>query len=456
MKNISRVLIADRGEIAVRIIRACKSLGIGTVAAISEADRESLAAKMADRVVCVGPPRALDSYLNINLLITAAMGTSSDALHPGYGFLAEQPELAEACEKYDIQFIGPSPKNIREMGNKLWARKIAKDSGVPTIPGSEKVRDVKEAIQIGEEIGFPVILKAAAGGGGRGMKIAHHPNDLKTTFDTLSAEVQSAFGDGTLYLEKYIPNARHIEVQILGDFFGNVIHLGERDCSLQRRHQKILEEAPSMVLCPELRREIWNAAVVIAKSIHYLSAGTIEFVFDQDQKKFHFLEMNTRIQVEHPVTEQITGVDLVQEQIHVANRQPLHFAQEDIQINGHAIECRINAESPHNGFLPTPGRIEQWSFPEDANVRMDSHCYPGYAIPPYYDSLIAKVIAKGKDRTQAIERMQYFLDNFIVSGVETTIPFHQGLLKHPDYLQGRVNTRWLEDVVLPTLRSPYE
>jgi len=456
MKNISRVLIANRGEIAVRIIRACKSLGIETVAVVSEADRESLPAKMADRSVCVGPPRALDSYLNINLLITAALGTHSDALHPGYGFLAEQPELAEVCGKNNIQFIGPSPQNIREMGNKLWARRIAKDSGVPTIPGSEKVRDVQEATRIGEEIGFPVILKAVAGGGGRGMKIAHHPDDLRATFDTLSAEVQSAFGDGTLYLEKYIPNARHIEVQILGDHYGNIIHLSERDCSLQRRHQKILEEAPSTVLSPQLREKICHAAVAIAKSIRYQSAGTIEFVFDQDRREFYFLEMNTRIQVEHPVTEQITGVDLVQEQMHIANQEPLRYAQKDIHLKGHAIECRINAESPNNGFCPTPGRIEQWTFLENVDVRMDSHCFPGYIIPPYYDSLIAKVIAKGKDRSQAIERMQYFLENFIVSGVETTIPFHQRLLKHPDFLQGRVNTRWVEEVVLPTLRSDHE
>ena len=456
MKNISRVLVANRGEIAVRIIRACKFLGLETVAVVSEADRESLPAQMADRSVCVGPPRALDSYLNINLLVTAALGTHSDALHPGYGFLAEQPEFAEVCGKNNIRFIGPSPQNIREMGNKLWARRIAKDSGVPTIPGSEKICDVQEATRIGEELGFPVILKAAAGGGGRGMKIAHHPDDVRATLDTLSAEVQSAFGDGTLYLEKYIPNARHVEVQILGDHYGNIIHLGERDCSLQRRHQKILEEAPSIVLSPQLREKICQAAVAIAKSIRYESAGTVEFVFDQDRKEFYFLEMNTRIQVEHPVTEQITGVDLVQEQIHIANQEPLRYAQKDIQLKGHAIECRINAESPHNGFFPTPGRIEQWTFLENADVRVDSHCFPGYLIPPYYDSLIAKVIAKGPDRSQAIRRMQYFLENFIVSGVETTIPFHRGLLRHPDFLQGRVSTRWLEEVVLPTLRSDHE
>jgi acetyl-CoA carboxylase biotin carboxylase subunit len=456
MKNISRVFIANRGEIAVRIIRACKSLGLETVTAVSDADRVSLAAQMADRAVCVGPPRAPDSYLNINLLITAALGTNSDALHPGYGFLAEQPELAEACEKFHIQFVGPSPENIRKMGNKLWARKIAENCGVPTIPGSEKVPTAQEAISIAEAIGFPVILKAAAGGGGRGMKIAYHSEDVRDSFDTLSAEVQSAFGDGTLYLEKYIPDARHIEVQILGDDFGNVIHLGERDCSLQRRHQKILEEAPSTVLPPQLREKIWHAAVTIAEAIQYRSAGTIEFVFDQERGEFYFLEMNTRIQVEHPVTEQITGVDLVQEQIHVANHHPLRYAQGDIQFEGHAIECRVNAESPTNGFLPSPGLIQKWFFPEDSHVRVDSHCYPGYVIPPYYDSLIAKVIAKGKDRISAIENMQRFLNKCIVTGVETTIPFHQRLIKHPDFINGRVNTRWLEDAILPGLRSGHE
>jgi acetyl-CoA carboxylase biotin carboxylase subunit len=279
---------------------------------------------------------------------------------------------------------------------------------------------------------------------------------LRATFDTLSAEVQSAFGDGTLYLEKYIPNARHVEVQILGDLYGNIIHLGERDCSLQRRHQKILEEAPAMVLSAPLREEISQAAVAIAKSIRYQSAGTVEFVFDQDRGEFYFLEMNTRIQVEHPVTEQITCVDLVQEQIHIANREELRYAQKDIHLKGHALECRINAESPYNDFFPTPGRIEQWTFPEDADVRVDSHCFPGYVIPPYYDSLIAKVIARGPDRSQAIARMQYFLENFIVSGVETTIPFHRQVLRHPDFLRGRVSTHWLEEVILPTLRSDYE
>ena len=452
MKNISRVLIANRGEIAVRVIRACKALGIESVAAVSEADRESSPARLADRAACIGPPRALDSYLNINALVAAAMGTGSDAIHPGYGFLAEQPELVEVCEKYNITFIGPTANNIRQMGNKLLARKIVEDCGVPIIPGSGNLRNSKEAMRIAEEIGFPVLIKAAAGGGGRGMRIVHNSEELLDAFDTLSAEVESAFGDGTLYMEHCVRNARHIEVQILGDHFGHIIHLGERDCSIQRRYQKMIEEAPSPVVSAELREEICTAAVTIAKKIGYESAGTIEFILDRDKGRFYFLEMNTRIQVEHPVTEQITGVDLVQEQIRVAGLHSLPFSQEEVRLRGHAIECRINAESAHRNFAPFPGQIEKWLPPKAPGIRIDSHCYSGYIIPPYYDSLIAKLITTGRDRTQAIERMRSALEKFIVIGVDTTIPFHQVLLKHPDFTNGRVNTRWLEDVVLPKIR----
>ncbi len=449
MKEISRVLVANRGEIAVRIIRACKALGIESVAAVSEADRQSLPARMADRAVCIGPARALDSYLNIPVLITAARGTKAEAIHPGYGFLAEQPELAEACRENQIIFIGPSPESLRQMGNKLWARKIVSDCGVQTIPGSEKVRDFQQAIRIAKQIGFPVFIKAAAGGGGRGMKIAHTPEDLTAAFDTLSAEVQAAFGDGTLYLERYIPNARHVEVQILGDHFGNVVHLSERDCSIQRRHQKMIEESPSPVLSDKLRDQIWTAALTVARSIHYENAGTIEFLLDQDRKQFYFLEMNTRIQVEHPVTEEITGVDLVREQIRIAGHQPLAFSQADLGFRGHAIECRINAESPQKGFLPNPGRIEKWVPPELAGIRLDSHCCAGYMIPPYYDSLLAKIIATGVDRVHAIERMVSALQEFLILGVDTNIPFYQRLLRHPDFVKSRINTRWLEEIFLP-------
>ncbi len=449
MKSISRVLVANRGEIAVRIIRACRSLGIEAVAAVSEADRESLPARMADCAVCIGPPRALDSYLNIPVLITAALGTKAEAIHPGYGFLAEQPELAEACRQNHLTFIGPSPANLRRMGNKLWARKIAAECGVPTIPGSAKIGNVEEAVGIARRIGFPVFIKAAAGGGGRGMRIASGPDDVRDAFDTLSAEVESAFGDGTLYLERYIANARHIEVQILGDRFGNVIHLGERDCSLQRRHQKMVEEAPAAVVSEEIRKKICEAAVKIARAIRYENAGTIEFVFDRDREEFYFLEMNTRIQVEHPVTEQVTGVDLVGEQIRVAGGQPLRHAQEDVRFQGHAIECRINAESPDNGFMPNPGRIEEWNPPEMEGIRLDSHCYAGYRVPPFYDSLLGKIIAAGSNRQEALERMNRALAAFRVTGVETNIPFHKRLLRHPDVVSGKINTRWLEDVFLP-------
>ena len=409
MKNISRVLIANRGGIAIRVIRACKALGIGSIAAVSEADRESLPAKMADRAICIGPPRAQDSYLNVNTLVTAALGSGADAIHPGYGFLAEQPELAESCDEHHVVFIGPTGSTIRQMGNKLQARKIVEDCGVPTIPVSKKARDIKEANMMAEKLGFPVLLKAAAGGGGRGMKIIKDHQDLETVFDTLTSEVQSAFGDGSLYIEHYIPNARHIEVQIIGDHFGNVVHLGERDCSIQRRYQKLIEKAPSPVVSAELREQICKAAVTIAKRINYVNAGTIEFILDQEKTQFYFLEMNTRIQVEHPVTEQITGKDLVQEQIRIAGLQPLSFDQEDVRLSGHAIECRINAESPHSGFLPSPGKIEQWNQPSGPGIRVDSHCYPGYLVPPYYDSLIAKLITSGADRSQAIERMRYAL-----------------------------------------------
>jgi acetyl-CoA carboxylase, biotin carboxylase subunit len=453
MKNITKILIANRGEIAARIVRACKGLGIQTVAAVSEADQESLPARMADRAVCIGPSRPLESYLKIDTLIAACLGTGSDAIHPGYGFLAEQPELVEACKKYNIRFIGPTVENIRQMGNKLWARRVAEDCGIPTIPGSEKVGSAKEAAIAAGRIGFPVLLKAAAGGGGRGMKIVKTPNDLEADFDALSAEVRSAFGDGTLYMEHFIPNARHIEIQILGDHFGNVVHLGERDCSVQRRYQKMIEEAPSPVVSDELRNALCQAAVTLAKGINYESAGTVEFIIEQDTGRFFFLEMNTRIQVEHPVTEQVTGIDLIREQIRIADFQPIPFSQEGVRVKGHAIECRINAESPEAGFSPSPGRIESWAPPQSDAIRIDTHCHPGYVIPPFYDSLIAKLVVTGKDRPQTIARMRSALNEFDVSGVETNISFHKLLMEHPDFIKGEINTRWLEDIVLPTIRS---
>lgn len=447
MTQISRVLVANRGEIAVRIIKACKALGIETVAAVSEADKDSLAAKMADRAICIGPAGASKSYLKKEAIITAAVGTKCDAVHPGYGFLAEQPELVETCASYGIKFIGPRPENMRGAGNKLRARRIVTDLGIPVIPGSEKVATLSEALAAADRLGFPIILKAASGGGGRGMKVVETREELKGALEVASAEARAGFGDETIYIEHYIPNARHIEVQIIGDQFGNVIHLGERDCSLQRRYQKVIEEALAPFIANELREQIRQAAVTIAKRMQYENAGTMEFVFDQDAQQFHFLEVNARIQVEHPVTEMISGVDLVQEQVRVAGGEPLNLSQSDVKLTGHAIECRVTAESIEDGFRPSPGRITQWDLPEGEGIRIDTHCYSGYFVPPYYDSLLAKVITVGKDRAKAIEQMYYALNNLAVSGVSTTIPFLRSVLREPDYREGNVNTRWLEGML---------
>ncbi len=442
--SISRVIVANRGEIAVRVIKACHALGLETVAAVSEVDRESLPAKMADRVVCIGPARSTESYLKAGAIVAAALGTESDAVHPGYGFLAESVELAAGCKKHNVQFIGPSPETIRMMGNKLEARGLVKRYGIPVVPGSEKVRTLQEATDVVGDIGFPALIKAAAGGGGRGIKIVYETKELPIAFRTAAAEARGAFGDETLYMERYIPNARHIEVQILGDRYGNVMHIGERDCSLQRRYQKLVEEAPAASIPDRLREDIQRAAITIAKKINYENAGTVEFIVDQDNGSFYFLEMNTRIQVEHPVTEMITGIDLVKEQIRIADGQPLSFSQADLQVSGHAIECRINAESPRQGFQPCPGLIAQWEPPEGPGIRVDSHCFAGYSVSPYYDSLLAKLIVRGENRVKAVGRMQEALANFFVSGVETTIPFLRSLVCQLDYIQGRVNTRWVE------------
>jgi len=448
MKRISCLLVANRSEIAVRIIRACQDLGIKTVLAASEADRESLPAKMADRVVCIGPPAPTESYLKVGTIIMAAVGSGAEAIHPGYGFLAEQPELPEACAQYGLIFVGPKAEQIRQMGDKIFARQMAKNLGIPVIPGSELVQGLPEALAIAEMIGYPVLLKAAAGGGGRGMKIARQPEDMKIIFAEAKAEAHAAFGDSRLYMERFIPNARHVEVQIMGDRFGHIVHLGERDCSLQRRYQKMIEEAPSPVLSAALRAEMCQAALSLAHQIQYENAGTVEFILDQVAGRFYFLEMNTRIQVEHPVTEMITGIDLVKEQIEIAVGQPLRFAQEEIHLKGHALECRINAESSHREFQPCPGRITRWNAPQGAGMRLDTHCYPGYFVPPFYDSLLAKLITWGNDRREAAARMEKALENFQVSGVDTTIPFQRFLLKSPNFIQSVIHTRWIEDTLL--------
>ena len=438
--TVDRVLVANRGEIALRVIRACQQMGIETVLAASVADRDSLPARSADRTVCIGPALSAKSYLNVGAIITAAKGCCADAVHPGYGFLSESPELAQACADEGLTFIGPRPEHIRDMGNKIEARKRAKAFGLPLLPGSEKVYSYQEAAEVAQRVGFPVILKAAAGGGGRGMKIVTQSDQLQRMFESASAEAKAAFGDDSLYLERYIANARHVEVQVLGDRFGNVIHLGERDCSLQRRHQKLVEESPAPAISEALREDIRHAGVTLARSIGYENAGTVEFIYDEDEKKFYFLEMNTRIQVEHPVSEMVTGIDLVQEQILVARGEALRWSQQDIVFRGHAVECRINAEVPNEGFRPSPGRIDVWSPPEGPNIRVDSHCHAGYAVPPYYDSMIGKLIVYGSDRAEALARMGQALARFQVTGIGTTIEFLRHVMVHPDFVAGRVST----------------
>ncbi len=442
--TVTRVLVANRGEIAVRVIRACQKLGIQTVAAVSEADRESMAAQIADRAICIGPPRSADSYLKAQTLIAAAQGTGCDALHPGYGFLSERAELAQACADNKITFVGPSAENIIQMGDKLQARRIAAQCGVSTVPGSDHAKNPREAAALAEKIGYPVLLKASAGGGGRGIKLIWNSGEMQNTFSTAAAEARAAFGNDTLYMERYVGNARHIEVQILGDHFGNVIHLGERDCSLQRRHQKIIEEAPAYALSKDVREKVCHAAAALARGIGYRNAGTLEFIYDNDTAEFFFLEMNTRIQVEHPVTEMITGVDLVAEQLKIARGETLALKQSAIQAQGHAIECRINAESPQHGFRPCPGRIEEWLAPQGEGIRLDSHCYPGYFVPPYYDSLLGKLIVHSTDRAQAVNRTRQALAVFKITGIDTGIPFLQTVIDDAEYQSGHVNTRWLE------------
>ncbi len=445
--TVSRVLIANRGEIAVRIIRACQGLGIETVLAVSDADRDSLPARIADRAFCIGPAEPAGSYLDIKAVVAAALGTGADAVHPGYGFLAESPELAAACAAEGLTFVGPKAEQISQMGNKLEARALARQHGLPILPGSEKVHSPEEAAEIAERIGLPVLMKAAAGGGGRGMKVVTDPANISEVFTSAAAEARAAFGDETLYVERFIPNARHIEVQVLGDCFGNVIHLGERDCSLQRRHQKLVEESPAPAITEELREEIRTAGVTLARNTGYENAGTVEFIVDQDAGTFYFLEMNTRIQVEHPVSEMITGIDLVQEQLRVAGGEALRFSQSDVMFRGHAIECRINAELPAESFRPSPGQILEWRPPEGPNIRLDTHCHAGYTVPPYYDSLLAKLIVYGSDRAEAMERTRRALDRFSISGVGTTIGFLRSVMDNPDFVAGKPTTHLVEDLI---------
>jgi acetyl-CoA carboxylase biotin carboxylase subunit len=444
-----RVLIANRGEIAVRIIKACEESDLETVLVVSEADQDSLAARLADKVVCIGPPQVNLSYLNIPMIIATAQGTGADAIHPGYGFLAENPELPKACEDNGIIFIGPRSETMRQLGDKISARNIAIQCEVPINEGSEGLANFTDVEARAEEIGFPVLIKASAGGGGRGMRIVNEAKDLKNAFDMASNEAQQAFGDPTLFVERYLQNARHVEVQILGDNFGRIVHLGQRDCSSQRRYQKVVEEAQPIGLPAELTEGISAAAVALARGINYNSAGTVEFLVDMDRNQFYFMEVNTRIQVEHPVTEEITGVDLVREQIRLAFGHPLSMNQSDIHFEGHAIECRVTAEDSRNDFMPTPGRITRFAVPYGDNVRVDTHCYQGYLISPFYDSLMAKVVASGDNRDQALENLKTALANFEIEGVSSNIPFLQYLIDQPEFAKGDINVKWIETSVLP-------
>ncbi len=445
---LRRVFIANRGEIAVRVIRACQKLGIEAVLGVSEADRESLPARMATRAVCIGPPRSTESYLRPEILVAAAKGTGCQGVHPGYGFLAERAAFSRMCAEAGLVFIGPSPEAIEAMGDKISAVRLATQAGVPRVPGSDRIASIDDARRSSRAIGYPLLLKASAGGGGRGMRIVRSEGEIEQAMRGAATEAQAAFGDATLYMEKFIERARHIEIQVLGDAHGNVIHLGERECSTQRRHQKLIEEAPSPAIDARLRAELGAAAVALARRVDYQGAGTVEFVFDEQSRRFYFLEMNTRIQVEHPVTEMVTGRDLVAEQIRIAAGERLSFAQEDVRIEGHALECRINAEDAARNFVPSPGRLLAWTPPEGEGVRVDSHCYPGYLVPPFYDSLLAKLIAHAVDRGAAIARMLGALERFVVEGVHTTIPFHRRVLAHEDFRAGRVTTRWVEDSFL--------
>jgi acetyl-CoA carboxylase biotin carboxylase subunit len=438
LKRIKRILIANRGEIAVRAIRSIRELGGESVAVYSEADKDCIHKDLADISVCIGPANATKSYLNIPALLSAIDLTHADAVYPGYGFLAENPTFAAICERSNIKFIGPYSETIRLTGDKAQAREAAKKAGVPIIPGSPPVEELKEALEISSEIGYPVLIKAAAGGGGRGMRVVHNEQELARLLPLAQREAESSFGDRRVYIEKFIENPKHIEIQILADEFGNVIHLGERECSVQRRHQKLIEESPSPFIDEKIRKEMGEAAVKFAKAVNFTGAGTVEFIVDKN-KNFYFIEMNGRIQVEHPVTEMVTGVDIVSWQLKIADGQKLTIKQEEIKPNGHAIEFRINAEDPIS-FVPQPGKIEKLYLPGGYGVRVDTHIYQGYTIPPYYDSLMAKLIVWGKTREEAIERGKRALKEFIIEGLKTTIPFHLKMLEHPEFIKGTYTT----------------
>ncbi|CAM3956849.1 acetyl-CoA carboxylase biotin carboxylase subunit [Lederbergia lenta] len=442
---IKKLLIANRGEIAVRIIRACKEMNIETVAVYSEADKEALHVQLADEAYCIGPTASKDSYLNTANVVSVAKLTDCDAIHPGYGFLAENADFAELCRDCNIIFVGPSPEAISKMGTKDVARETMKMAGVPIVPGSQGIIETEdEALQLAEEIGFPVIIKATAGGGGKGIRVAKNKEELVKGINITQQEALTAFGNSGVYIEKYIEDFRHVEIQVMADNHGNVIHLGERDCSIQRRLQKLLEETPSPVIDSEMREQMGAAAVKAAKAVNYTGAGTIEFIYDYQNRNFYFMEMNTRIQVEHTITEMVTGVDLIKEQIQVAAGEILSIKQEEVTFKGWSIECRINAENPEKNFMPSAGKIDMYLPPGGFGIRVDSGAYPGYTIPPYYDSMIAKLISYGETREEAIARMKRALEEFVIEGVKTTIPFHLNLLENEAFITGNFNTKFLE------------
>jgi len=445
MKLFSKVLVANRGEIALRVIRACRELGIRSVAVFSDADREALHTRFADESICIGPANSKLSYLNIPSIISAAEVSDCEAIHPGYGFLAENPEFSEVCEASGITFIGPRSDHLRLMGNKIQARNLAKRAGVPVIEGGlEGMSDPEEALELAKQVGFPVIIKAAAGGGGRGIRVVHSEASFRAAFSMAQSEAGSSFNNPEVYVERFIEAPRHVEIQILADEKGNVIHLGERDCSIQRRYQKLIEESPSPAVSPALRKEMGNSAVALAREAGYVNAGTVEFLLDSDGR-FYFMEMNTRIQVEHPVTEMVTGIDLVKEQIRISAGHPLGIKQEDVRVTGHAIECRINAEDPDN-HRPSPGTITFYYAPGGPGIRVDSAAYESYYIPPHYDSMVAKLIAHGRDRDEALARMQRALEEFVIEGVKTTIPLHQRILRTLRFRQGEYSTNFIESL----------
>jgi acetyl-CoA carboxylase biotin carboxylase subunit len=439
---IKKILIANRGEIALRIIRAAKELGIKTVAVFSEADRTSLHVRFADEAVCIGPAPGKLSYLNVPSIIAAAEVTNADAIHPGYGFLAENASFAEICQDHGITFVGPSPDSIIRMGNKSIAKETMRAAGVPVVPGSDGIiTTVDEAKRVANDVGYPVMLKAVAGGGGKGMRFVAEESEIERAFTNASTEAEASFGNGDIYIEKFVEEPRHIEIQVFADMHGNVVHLNERECSIQRRHQKLIEEAPSPVMTPELRAAMGDASVKGASSVGYVGAGTIEFLVDK-HRNFYFMEMNTRIQVEHPVTEQSMGVDLIKEQLLVASGERLSVQQR--QPTMHSIECRINAEDPFHDFRPSPGRIEALNMPGGAGVRVDSHIYQGYSIPPHYDSMVAKLITFAATRNEAIAKMRRALDEFVIEGIQTTIPFHRAMMNNPDFISGNFDTKYLD------------